>query len=146
MRTMARRPLIMFSSLTRQDFYILATFVYADTDIKVIARGDRGIETATDLRGKKVGTAVGTTGQFFLDAFLTANKLPAHAPGLHAPDNDALKDLLRKDGGASCHMMGRWAGSRRTGVLGAKRMRSHRHPPRLHWLRLSGGPGKTQHA
>ena len=74
--TVAPTP-IMFSSLTRQDFYILATFAYADTDIKVIARSDRGIKTATDLRGKKVGAAAGTTGQFFLGAFLTARKLSA---------------------------------------------------------------------
>ena len=74
--TVAPTP-IVFSSFARQDFYIFATFVYADTDIKVIARSDRGIRIATDLRGKKVGTTAGTTGQFFLGAFLTAKKLSA---------------------------------------------------------------------
>ncbi len=74
--TVAPTP-IMFSSFARQDFSILATFVYSDEDVKVIARRDKGITTAKDLRGKKVGTPAGTTGQFFLQAFLTFNKLRA---------------------------------------------------------------------
>jgi NitT/TauT family transport system substrate-binding protein len=72
--TVAPTP-IMFNSFDRQDFSIFATFVYSYDDVKVIARRDKGITTAADLRGKKVGTPVGTTGQFFLDAFLIHNKL-----------------------------------------------------------------------
>lgn len=73
--TVAPTP-IMFSSFARQDFCVFATFVYSYDDVKVIARKDRGINTAADLKGKKVGTPAGTTGQFFLDSFLVQNRVP----------------------------------------------------------------------
>ncbi len=66
---------IMFSSFDRQDFSIFATFAYAYEDIKVIARADIGITTAKDLVGKKIGTAAGTTGQFFTETFLIQNEV-----------------------------------------------------------------------
>ncbi|MFC1907771.1 ABC transporter substrate-binding protein [Chloroflexota bacterium] len=72
--TVAPTP-IMFSSFDRQDFYIFATFAYAYEDIKVIAHRGKGITTATDLRGKKIGTPAGTTGQFVTEAFLINNGL-----------------------------------------------------------------------
>jgi NitT/TauT family transport system substrate-binding protein len=74
--TVAPTP-IMFSSFKRDDFAIFATFVYSYDDVKVIARKDKGIATAKDLKGKKVGTPAGTTGQFFLNAFLTDNGILA---------------------------------------------------------------------
>ena len=74
--TVAPTP-IMFNSFERDDFAIIATFVYSYDDIKVIARKDKGIATARDLKGKKVGTPARTTGQFFLNAFLTDRGVPA---------------------------------------------------------------------
>ena len=74
--TVAPTP-IMFASFDRDDFAILASFVYSYDDVKVIARKDKGIATAADLKGKKVGTPAGTTGQFFLHAFLTDNGISA---------------------------------------------------------------------
>ena len=74
--TVAPTP-IMFKSFERDDYAIFATFVYSYDDVKVIARKDKGIATAMDLKGKKVGTPAGTTGQFFLNAFLTARGIPA---------------------------------------------------------------------
>jgi NitT/TauT family transport system substrate-binding protein len=70
--TVAPTP-IMFNSFDRQDFSIFATFVYSYDDVKVIARKDKGISTAIDLKGKKIGTPAGTTGQFFVEAFLIHN-------------------------------------------------------------------------
>jgi NitT/TauT family transport system substrate-binding protein len=64
---------IMFNSFNRQDFSIFATFAYAYEDIKVIANKDKGITTAADLEGKKIGTPMGTTGQFFTETFLIYN-------------------------------------------------------------------------
>ena len=72
--TVAPTP-IMFSSFKRQDFSIFLTFVHSYEDVKVIARKDKGIKTGADLKGTKVGTPAGTTGQFFLSAFLTYNDL-----------------------------------------------------------------------
>jgi sulfonate transport system substrate-binding protein len=72
--TVAPTP-IMFNSFKRQDFSIIATFVYSDNDFKVIARKDSGISQAKDLKGKKVGIVDGSTSQFFLSAFLTLRGL-----------------------------------------------------------------------
>jgi ABC-type nitrate/sulfonate/bicarbonate transport system substrate-binding protein len=74
--TVAPTP-IMFNSFDRQDFSIFATFVYSYDDVKVIARKDKGITTVVDLRGKKIGTPAGTTGQFFVEAFLIHTGLSA---------------------------------------------------------------------
>ncbi len=70
--TVAPTP-IMFESFKRQDFAVFATFASSREDIKVIARKDKGIDTAADLTGKKVGTPAGTTGHFYLNAFLAFN-------------------------------------------------------------------------
>jgi ABC-type nitrate/sulfonate/bicarbonate transport system substrate-binding protein len=72
--TVAPTP-IMFQSFNRNDFSIFATFVYSDDDVKVIARKDFGISTASDLIGKKVGIVDGSTSQFFLSAFLARKGL-----------------------------------------------------------------------
>ena len=51
-------------------------FDFSD-DVKIIARKDSGIRTGLDLKGKRVGTPSGTTGQFFLGAYLSYNTLSA---------------------------------------------------------------------
>jgi len=43
--------------------------------IYIVARKDRGIANASDLRGKRVGTTVGTVAEFHLGRFLTLNGL-----------------------------------------------------------------------
>ena len=68
--TVAQTP-IMFHSFNRNDFVIIAAMVYSDNDVKVLVRQDKGIKEASDLKGKKVGITKGSTGQFFLDMFLT---------------------------------------------------------------------------
>ena len=80
---------IVFSSFDRQDFSIFATFAYAYEDIKVIARKDKGINTAADLKGKKIGTPMGTTGQFFTETFLIYNAV--------SPGDVELVDLAPSD-------------------------------------------------
>lgn len=66
---------IMFNSFNRQDFCVFATFAYAFEDIKVIADKDRGIADANDLSGKRIGTLMGSTGQFFTEIFLINNSI-----------------------------------------------------------------------
>ena len=68
--TVAQTP-IMFNSFDRDDFVIIAAMVSSDKDVKVLVRQDKGIKAPSDLKGKKVGLTKGTTGQFFLDLFLT---------------------------------------------------------------------------
>lgn len=68
--TVAPTP-IMFNSFKRNDFSVFSTFAYSFNDLKVIGRIDSGITNGQSLKGKKIGITVGTTSQFFLQAFLT---------------------------------------------------------------------------
>ena len=67
--TVAETP-VMKESFKREDLRILATIHSSSTNVKVIARKDHGVNTSQDLKGKKVGTTVGTVGEFFLFSFL----------------------------------------------------------------------------
>jgi len=53
----------------------------------IIARRDHAIGAASDLAGKKIGVTFGTSGSYFLWAFLIRHKLPL------PPDSIALVDL-----------------------------------------------------
>jgi len=70
--TVAPTP-IMFNSFEREDYVIIATFVYSWTDIKVSANKGNSINSVKDLIGKKIGVPIGTTAQFFVEAFLIKN-------------------------------------------------------------------------
>lgn len=72
--TVADTP-IVFNSFERRDFRILATFVYSYEDSKIVTRKDTNINIGADLKGKKVGVQMGTSGHFFLASFLTHNHL-----------------------------------------------------------------------
>lgn len=72
--TVAQTP-IMFHSLNRNDFVIIAAMVHSDSDIKVLVCQDKGINNPSDLKGKKVGITKDSTGQFFLHLFLTHNEV-----------------------------------------------------------------------
>jgi NitT/TauT family transport system substrate-binding protein len=69
MVTCAQTP-VMFNSFTRNDYAIIAAMVYSDSDVKVLARQDKGITKASDLKDKKVGTTKGSTGHYFLGLFM----------------------------------------------------------------------------
>ena len=64
---------------------IAATVVSVSTEMAVIARRDRAIALPRDLVGKKIGVTFGTSGEYFLWAFLIRNKL--------APDSVTLVDV-----------------------------------------------------
>lgn len=72
--TVADMPVI-FNSFKRDDFCIFATFTCSYPFVKIIARRDKGIKTAADLKGKKVGANRGTSSHFFLGVFLIHNRL-----------------------------------------------------------------------
>jgi len=49
--------------------------IKAKKHLAVVARRDRGIESAKDLRGKRIGVTLGTNGEYFLDTFLLLNEI-----------------------------------------------------------------------
>lgn len=74
MVTVAQTP-VALNSFTRNDYAIIAAMVSSGNDVKVIARKDKGINAARDLKGKKIGMTQGSTGHYFLYVFLLHNRI-----------------------------------------------------------------------
>lgn len=70
--TVADTP-FMFAVMKGQPASIVATISAAARDHGLVARRDRGIATAADLKGKRVGVTLGTSGHFLLDVVLTGH-------------------------------------------------------------------------
>ena len=65
----------MFAVMKGQPVSIVATISAATKEHGVVARRDRGIATAAGLKGKRVGVAPGTAGNFFLDVLLAGHNI-----------------------------------------------------------------------
>ena len=72
--TVAETP-VMFSILKGDKIFVVANIEASTENNAVVARKDAGIATPGDLKGKRIGFTPGTTSDFFLDSFLTANGL-----------------------------------------------------------------------
>lgn len=72
--TVAQTPVVV-SGFDRSDLAIISGILVSDNDSKILARNDRGITRAEDLKGKTVGIVKGTTGHYFLDLFLAEHGL-----------------------------------------------------------------------
>ncbi|MBI5683516.1 MAG: NrtA/SsuA/CpmA family ABC transporter substrate-binding protein [Verrucomicrobia bacterium] len=61
---------VVFSSFKRRDFSLVASIGSSNNDTRIVARKDRGITRAADLRGKRVATQEASAVHFFLHMFL----------------------------------------------------------------------------
>lgn len=61
---------IVFAILQGQPVSIVGTLATSESGYGVVARKDRGIATAADLQGRRIGLTAGTSAHFWLDAFL----------------------------------------------------------------------------
>lgn len=59
-------------------FNIVATLATSRSSNRIVARGDRAIRSAADLKGKRLGFIRGTGAHYFTDNFLTFNGLKMH--------------------------------------------------------------------
>lgn len=66
---------IVFASFKNQDFRIVASNGSSDNDPRIVGRKDRGIRKPSDLRGKRIGTPMGTSMHFFLRTVLVRDGL-----------------------------------------------------------------------
>jgi len=64
---------------------IVAAVANASNELAVLGRIDRGVRTPADLRGRRVGVTLGTSGEYFLWAFLVRHRI--------APQSIQLVDL-----------------------------------------------------
>jgi ABC-type nitrate/sulfonate/bicarbonate transport system substrate-binding protein len=65
---------VVHKSFIRNDFYIVGDIVHP-VEHQVLARKDSGINSPSDLKGKRVGVMKGTSADFFMDSFLIFNDL-----------------------------------------------------------------------
>ena len=94
--TSAETP-IMFSILRGDAIFVVANIETSTANDAVVARVDAGISKPADLKGKRIGFMPGTTIDFFLDSFLTAQGLTRQdiTPVPLKPD-EVLDALLAK--------------------------------------------------
>jgi ABC-type nitrate/sulfonate/bicarbonate transport system substrate-binding protein len=64
---------------------IVASVASASNELSVLGRVDHGIRSPGDLRGHKIGVTLGTSGEYFLSAFLVRHRV--------APESIQLVDL-----------------------------------------------------
>jgi len=76
---------------------IVASVANASNELAVLGRIDRGIRTPGDLRGRRVGVTLGTSGEYFLWAFLVRNRIAPQSLQLIDLPPSRLIDSLRHD-------------------------------------------------
>lgn len=95
--TVADTPL-MLAALGGVKFEILATLAGNARDNQFLARTDRGIRSAADLKGKRIGILSGTTAHYFADTVLLLNGISTSQVTLVPLDAaDPVAALLRGD-------------------------------------------------
>jgi len=89
---------IMYALMSGQAPAVLATIERSGKSVKLLARKDAAIASPADLRGKKVGTFKGSSGEFFLDALLAKHHVPsAEVAIVHLQPPDLVTAITRKD-------------------------------------------------
>ena len=72
--TVADTP-IVYRCFEREDFYIIGGMTHSDKIAGVVARKDKGINSPSDLKGKKVALFRGTASDFLMDSLFIAHGL-----------------------------------------------------------------------
>jgi len=85
---------IMFAVMNNQPVSVIATIFTAEKDHGIVARKDQGIDAPADLKGKRIGVTLGTSGHFFLDAFLNRYKLSTTEVTILALKPEELSNAL----------------------------------------------------
>jgi NitT/TauT family transport system substrate-binding protein len=75
--SMAYLTPVVVRSFETSDFRILTSLHHARESTAIVARADRGIRSAADLRGKRVGAPRNTNAELFLETALALSAIPA---------------------------------------------------------------------
>lgn len=76
---------------------IVASVANASNELAVLGHVDRGIRAPGDLRGRNVGVTLGTSGEYFLWAFLVRHRIDPQSVRLVDLPPSGLIDALRHD-------------------------------------------------
>ena len=71
----AAELLVATAGATRRDLAIIATISASSNQIKLVARRSAKIAEAPQVRGKRIGTVLGSSAQYFLDNWLVYNDI-----------------------------------------------------------------------
>jgi ABC-type nitrate/sulfonate/bicarbonate transport system substrate-binding protein len=84
------------AAFSDRPFGIVASIAEAGRSVRIVARADRAVRQAADLRGRRVGVLVGTNAHYFTDTLLQLGGLaPAEVRLLPLDATDPLGPLLR---------------------------------------------------
>jgi ABC-type nitrate/sulfonate/bicarbonate transport system substrate-binding protein len=75
---------------------IIASVANASNELAVLGSIDRGVRSPADLRGRKVGVTLGTSGEYFLWAFLVRHRIAPQAIELVDLPPSGLIDALNR--------------------------------------------------
>jgi NitT/TauT family transport system substrate-binding protein len=89
---------IMFAGMNDQHISVIATIFKTEKDHGIVGRRDRGIENPVNLKGKRIGVTLSTSGHFALDAFLNRQRLsPGDVEMRNYPPEELSHALARGD-------------------------------------------------
>jgi sulfonate transport system substrate-binding protein len=91
--TVAETP-VMFAVMQGKQISVIATIQLSKKNYAIVARSDKGILAPRDLKGKKIGVRLGTSGEFFLDAFLTMHAISRKGVNVVDLSPNGLRDAL----------------------------------------------------
>jgi NitT/TauT family transport system substrate-binding protein len=94
----AAELLVVLGSAARADMAIVATISVSSHQIKIVARRSAQIFEVPQIRGKRVGTVLGSSAQYFLDNWLVFNDIDPGAVAITglAPDKLVAALVERK--------------------------------------------------
>lgn len=87
---------VMLAGLNREPVSVIATFFKGDKDHGIVARRDRGIVSVADLKGKRIGVTLNTSGHFALDALLNRASLAPEEVTMRNYKPEQLADALTR--------------------------------------------------
>ncbi|WP_332852105.1 ABC transporter substrate-binding protein [Duganella sp. S19_KUP01_CR8] len=93
MATVADIP-IMFFAMDATPIQVISTIFRTGRDHGLVARRDRGIARPADLKGKRIGVTLGTSGHFTLEVFLNRQRLDSHDVTLVNYPPDGLQQAI----------------------------------------------------
>lgn len=87
---------VMFAVMNNQPVSVVATIFTSDKDHGIVARKDEGFDTPANLRGKRIGVALGTSGHFFLNAFLNRHNLSSNDVKILPLEQEEMSSALMR--------------------------------------------------
>jgi NitT/TauT family transport system substrate-binding protein len=75
--SMANLAPVVARAFETSDFRVLTSLHHAHENTAIVARADRGIRSAADLRGKRVGAPGHTSAELFVQTLLALSAIPA---------------------------------------------------------------------